>query len=92
MQALEAFETGKLPEVVHFKALYRLAREEGYPVKEQWWTQKNASDRARIVEVLRSPLLELVSINETPFPFLDDLKHYLHHQTDILIPELLPSK
>tara|TARA_B110000438_G_scaffold290031_1_gene325293 strand:+ start:686 stop:1315 length:630 start_codon:yes stop_codon:yes gene_type:complete len=91
IQALEAFESGISPELVHFKALYRLAREEGYPVKEQWWAQKPEDERAAIADLIQKPVAEIQLQGELR-AYLDDLKHYLHHQTEILIPDLMLNK
>ena len=90
-QALEAFEAGVAPELVHFKALYRFAREEGYPVKEQWWSQKTPEERKCIADWIQVPVAEskdLDGLSQT----LEDLKRYLHQQTEILIPDLFPPK
>ena len=34
---LEAFARGIRPDIVYFKCLYRFARDEGYPVKQEWF-------------------------------------------------------
>lgn len=86
-RALRAFESGERPNVVHFKALYQLAREEGYPVKEQWWAQQSTEDRDAIVELIQKPVTE-ISLQPNAENYLKDLKHYLHHHTDIQIPDL----
>lgn len=90
-QALAAFASGLDPEVVHFKALYRFAREEGYPVKEQWWAQKCEADRALIAEIIQKPVGELRP-EAAAQPHLENLKQYLHYHTEILIPDLMAKK
>ena len=53
-QALGALDAGAAPEVVWFKALYRFLREEGYPVKQQWWQGLADVDRTLAATVLQT--------------------------------------
>lgn len=51
-----ALATGGRPDVVWLKALYCLLRDEGYPVKQQWWPQLGDSDRDLAAHLLNQPL------------------------------------
>ncbi len=41
---------------VYLKALYRFAREEGFAVKQGWWSDLNPPDRDRAKAILQSPI------------------------------------
>lgn len=57
--AFSAFSTSSRPDVVHFKSLYCFARDEGYPVRQQWFPTLPAEQRLRVDQLLRTPLGEL---------------------------------
>ncbi len=61
-QALGALEAGAPPEVVRFKALFLLARAEGYPAREQWLPTLAAEDRELAQSLLRRPVAETVDL------------------------------
>lgn len=54
--SLAALATGGRPDIVWLKALFRFLRDEGYPVKQQWWPQLTAADRDTAVQLLNQPL------------------------------------
>ncbi|MCD8299509.1 MAG: hypothetical protein LUD39_07170 [Opitutae bacterium] len=49
------------PEACYLKALWTLARDGGYPVKEDWLKNSNSADVQEIVAILRSPLESVVA-------------------------------
>ncbi len=57
--ALTAFATGVRPDAVFFKSLYCFARDEGYPVKQQWLPTLSKELRTDAARLLRTPLAEL---------------------------------
>jgi recombinational DNA repair protein (RecF pathway) len=57
-QSLDSLETGGRPDIVWVKALYRFLREEGYPVKQDWWQQLPPADRDLAAPLLNRPLAE----------------------------------
>jgi len=57
-RALDAWETGTRPDAVYFKSLFLLARDEGFPVREEWIRQLAAGDRAAAEALLRHPIAE----------------------------------
>lgn len=64
-QAFVSFASGARPDYVWFKSLYRFARDEGYPAKEQWFPTLPAADRDAVALLLNRPLAELLA---TPPP------------------------
>lgn len=85
--ALDAFTRGLRPEVVHLKALYRFAKQEGYPVKEEWWTNLPAEDQERVAELLQTPTETAGAPAEVARRHLQSLQRYLRAFTEILIAD-----
>ena len=55
-QAFTAFSReGTRPELIYFKSLYCLARDEGLPLKQEWLPALPADDRALIAAALNQP-------------------------------------
>lgn len=57
-RALDAWETGTRPDAVYFKSLFLFARDEGFPVREEWIRHLAAGDRAASETILRQPAAE----------------------------------
>jgi hypothetical protein len=57
-KALDALDHGAPPEAVRLKALFLLARAEGYAAREQWLPALNAADQALALAVLTHPAAE----------------------------------
>ncbi|MBS0632052.1 MAG: hypothetical protein JSS11_09075 [Verrucomicrobia bacterium] len=57
--ALAALAAGAPPAVVWLKSLYSFARDEGYPVKQQWLPTLPADLRTTATHLLHTPLAEL---------------------------------
>ena len=86
-QTFDAFATGRRPELVHLKALYRFARDEGYPVKEQWWASLPARERAFAAALLTAPVEDPRQPDAaTARPLLEHFQRYLHAYTEIVVP------
>lgn len=86
--ALAAFATGVHPEVVHFKSVFCFARDEGYPVKQDWLATLPAELRAEAEYLLHTPLADLAPTT-TERPLLTALTRrlgdYLRGHTEILV-------
>lgn len=57
-RALDAWETGVRPDAIYGKSLYLYARDEGYPVREEWRAQLEAADHAMLDRMLRQTAAE----------------------------------
>ncbi len=51
-----ALAAGGRPDLVWLKALYCLLRDEGYPVKQQWWPALSTTDRDAATAILNQPV------------------------------------
>lgn len=79
-EALTAWETGQAPAAVGIKFGWRLARSEGWPVKEDWLVRLNASELDRALEVLRTPVAELDVPPASLASLCDNLLGWLEEQ------------
>ena len=83
--ALAAFASSTRPDIVYFKSLYCFARDEGYPVKQQWIPSLAAADQRLAVEVLNTPLAALTHSAADTTRFTKHLENYLRAHTEILL-------
>lgn len=83
--ALAAFASGVRPEVVYFKSLYRFARDEGYPLKQQWFPTLPSADRAAVAALLNRPLAEQTAAAAAVARLQRRLEEYLRGHTEILL-------
>ncbi|MES2696539.1 MAG: hypothetical protein V4773_23925 [Verrucomicrobiota bacterium] len=83
--ALAAFATDPRPDIVYFKSLYRFARDEGYPLKQQWFPTLPATDRADVVTLLNRPLAEQTATTAAVLRLERRLEEYLGGHTEILV-------
>jgi hypothetical protein len=82
--AFAALAAGGRPEVVLFKGTYCLARDEGYPLKQQWFPALPAADRRLVTGLLNLPV-EAQSLPAAEVGRLQRrLEDYLRAETDIL--------
>ena len=87
-QALASFATGARPDLVWFKSLYCFARDEGYPVKQEWLASLPPALRTAAEQRLHTPLAELgKSEIESPKSetLIQLLENYLRGHTEILL-------
>lgn len=54
--SLGALATGGRADIIWLKTLYCLLRDEGYPVKQQWWPALQDADRDAAAQLLNQPL------------------------------------
>lgn len=83
--AFHAFSSASRADIVFFKSLYRFARDEGYPLKQQWFPTLPASDRQEVVPLLNRPLAEQSAPPETVTRLQRRLEEYLRGHTEILL-------
>ena len=86
--ALATFATGARPDVVFFKSLYCFARDEGYPVKQQWLAALPKDLRAEADRLLATPIASLEPAKDRN-PKSEILRRrlgeYLRGHTEILL-------
>lgn len=66
-----AFGEKPNPDATYLKALWTLARDNGYPVREDWFENSCFEDREGIAAVLKTPLEQLCVDSR-------DIAHYVH--------------
>ena len=84
-KALDAWENRIHPEAIFFKCLFVYARNEGYPVKHDWFEKQSHQNRIAVASILNTPINELEIKPEEVRKWNDALKHYIQHHTDILL-------
>lgn len=84
-QALAAFASAARPDIVHFKSVYRFARDEGYPLKQQWFPTLPAADRREAATLLNRPLAEQNAPAELVARLQRRLETYLRGHTEVLL-------
>ncbi len=83
--AFTAFGTSARPDIVFFKGLYCFARDEGYPVKQEWAAALPANDRSQVAVLLNQPL-SAQSAPEAEVSRLQRLlEDYLRGHTEVLL-------
>ena len=82
--ALAAFAVHQRPDIVYLKSLYRLARDEGHPVKQQWFPTLPAADREIVATLLNQPVATQTTDPATVERLQKRLADYLREHTEIL--------
>lgn len=83
--AFAAFASGGRPDIVYFKSIYRFARDEGYPLKQQWFPTLPSADRAVVATLLNKPLAEQTAEPAAVVRLQRRLEEYLRGHTEILV-------
>lgn len=78
-----ALETSDRPDIVWLKSLYCFLRDEGYPVKEQWWPLLAEADRVLVAHLLNQPLAAQTAGLETVDRLTGQLKDWVKSETEI---------
>lgn len=84
-QAFDAFASSSRPDVALFKSLYCFARDQGYPVKQQWFPSLPAADRAPVTTLLNRPLVGQTTSTTAVARLQTALEEYLRRETEILL-------
>lgn len=84
-EVLNAFERAKRSDVVLLKALWRMAREEGYAVKEQFWAGLSKSQREALSQLIQQPADAATLPEDKTKAILEALRRWMRAETDILI-------
>lgn len=83
--AFASFAAGARPDIVYFKSLYCFARDEGYPLKQQWFPLLPDADRAVVAPLLNRPLSEQTAPAATVRHLQRRLEEYLRSHTEVLL-------
>lgn len=87
-QAFAAFATTDRPEIVYFKALYCFARDEGYPVRQQWLPTIRDELRQAAETMLRTTVASFppaVQRDDDCSMLIHRLEEYLRGHTEVLL-------
>ena len=84
-EALAAFATADRPDIVYFKSLYRLARDEGHPLKQHWFPTLPPADRTLVAHLLNQPLSAQTADPASVLRLQRRLDDYLRAHTEILL-------
>jgi len=84
-QTFAAFATAARPDIVHLKALYCFARDEGYPVKQEWLRGLAEAERTAAAEILNQPLATQTAAAPVVARLAARLGDYLRGHTEILV-------
>lgn len=81
--AFTALGTGGRPDIIWLKALYSFLRDEGYPVKQQWWPQLQVSDRDLAAHLLNQPLAAQTADSPAVTKITRRLEEWIKAETEI---------
>jgi hypothetical protein len=84
-QTFSAFAAAARPDIVYFKALYSFARDEGYPVKQEWRQGLPAGDRTAAAQLLNQPVAVQTATAQVVTHLTSRLEDYLRTHTEILL-------
>lgn len=85
-RALDALNASAAPQAVMLKALYLFARNEGYPVIQDWAHKLNPALAGNVANILNTPLSEIILDGETQQSAFASLKRYVEFNTHIHLP------
>lgn len=79
-----ALAEGARPDIVWLKSLYCFLRDEGYPVRQQWWPQLPADARDTAARLLNQPAAALAGTDAAEVTrVVRHLEHWLHAETEL---------
>ena len=81
--AFTAFATSDRPDIVYIKSLYCFARDEGHPLKQQWFPALPAAGRTLAIALINQPLATQTAAPADVARLLQQLQDYLRHHTEI---------
>jgi len=80
---LTALATGGRPDITWLKALYCFLRDEGYPVKQQWWPALPEDDREITAGLLNQPLAVQTATAAAVTRITTQLETWVQAETEI---------
>lgn len=85
-QSLGALDAGARPDLVWLKALFSFLRDEGYPVKQDWWQQLAAPDRDAAAQILNQPIAQQNPPPEFVARLTRRLRDWTAGETEVRLP------
>lgn len=84
-RCLNAFNERSTPAIVYLKSLFVLLKEEGFPVREDWWPKLPPSLKTDAKFMLENPCPETVeqSLDDTCVRTIEHLHHWIQRETEI---------
>ncbi len=81
--SLGALAGGGRPDIVWLKSLYCLLRDEGYPVKQQWWPELQPADRELAAQLINQPLARQTAEPDAVARITKRLEQWVGAETEI---------
>lgn len=82
-KCLDALDRNAIPDAVIIKCLYLYTRDEGYPVKEEWFESLSQRESSAASTILNNPLDKIAIENSSIQSSLHSLRNYIELRTDI---------
>jgi len=82
-QSFTALGAGGRPDVVWFKTLFCLLRDEGHPVKQSWWPQLPEAERDEAAKLLNEPVAGQTLAAAVVSRLTQRLEAWVQAETDI---------
>ena len=82
--ALDAIANGASAEIVRLKFMYLLAKNEGYPVKEDFYARLPQPQKELFSILIKNPASELKEYATRTTPILETYLNWLYSNTDII--------
>ncbi len=85
--ALDAFSSKRQPGIILLKAYFLFAKNEGYPVKEEWIATLPGARRTGLAQLLQSPVEDCEEDASIIEGHIRSLEAYFLHHTDLILPD-----
>lgn len=82
--ALDSIDSGSPPEIVRFKFMYLIDRDEGYPVREDFYENLSGPSKALMEIIVRTPSAQAAEFRSRTPDLLDKMCEWIYSNTDIL--------
>jgi hypothetical protein len=82
-EAFAAFAQGLRADIVLFKSVFRFARSEGYPVKQEWLAELPEGEAAAAEDALARPVRDVTASAETVARWQRRLEDYLRGRAEL---------
>ena len=83
-KSFDAIDAGNPSAIVRLKFLYLFARDEGYPVKEDFFAGLSGVEKRLFAALVRTPSAELIELKAHSRGMLEKFLEWLERSTDII--------